>query len=119
MRNLNLNKPIKQWILSKTMGLIKGEASMTTNSIMFGARRGFLLLPIAIALTWFALSPVARAVSPAPDGGYPNFNTAEGDFALNALSTGEANTAIGYSALSSNTTGVDNTATGPPVLVRS
>src|SRR6476661_2044714 len=38
--------------------------------------RGFLLIPLALA--WFALSPSARAVLPAPDGGYPSDNTAEG-----------------------------------------
>jgi Chaperone of endosialidase len=42
---------------------------MTTKSILFGARRGFLLVPFAILLAWFALSPAARAVSPPPDGG--------------------------------------------------
>src|SRR5256885_11246651 len=42
--------------------------------------RGFLLLPFALA--WFALSPQARAVLPAPDGGYAGSNTAEGDNAL-------------------------------------
>ena len=39
------------------------------------------ILPVLIALTLgcFALSPQARAVEPAPDGGYPNQNTAEDD----------------------------------------
>jgi hypothetical protein len=71
-------------------------------------RHGFLL----IALAWFALSPTARAVSPAPDGGYANDNTAEGDGALFFLTTGTANTANGGFALYGNTTGSDNTATG-------
>ncbi len=71
-------------------------------------RHGFLL----IALAWFALSPTARAVSPAPDGGYANGNTAEGDGALFFLTTGGGNTANGNSALYGNTTGSDNTATG-------
>jgi hypothetical protein len=44
-------------------------------------RRDFLLIPITIALAWLAFSP-ARAVTPAPDGGYPGQNTAEGDDAL-------------------------------------
>jgi len=35
-------------------------------------QRGFLLIPLGLALAWFALSPAARAVSPPPDGGYPN-----------------------------------------------
>jgi hypothetical protein len=54
----------------------------------------------------------ARAVTPPPDGGYPNDNTAEGQDALFNLTTGSANTAIGSDALYLNTTGVDNTATG-------
>jgi hypothetical protein len=41
-----------------------------------------------LALTSFALSPWARAVDPAPDGGYPNGNTAEGEDALFSLTTG-------------------------------
>src|SRR5580704_4504529 len=79
-------------------------------------RRSFLLIPFAIALASLALSPAARAVSPAPDGGYPNFNTAEGDNALLHLTTGCCNTAIGNSALQNNTTGNDNTAIGNSAL---
>ena len=43
-------------------------------------RLALLLIPLVFAC--FALSPRAQAVSPAPDGGYPNFNTAEGTKAL-------------------------------------
>jgi hypothetical protein len=55
-----------------------------------------------------------QAVSPAPDGGYPNGNTAEGDDALFSLNTlnGVNNTAVGFDALYDNTTGSENTATG-------
>ena len=80
-------------------------------------RRGFLLIQFAIALACFALSPTARAVSPPPDGGYSNSTTAEGDFALFALTTGGFNTAIGNSALNHNTTGNYNTATGASALM--
>jgi Chaperone of endosialidase len=99
------------------MGVTKGEVSMATKFLIFGARRGYLLLPLAIALAWFALSPGARAVSPAPDGGYPGGNTAEGDFALNSLSSGSSNTAIGFGALFNNATGSFNTATGGQALL--
>ena len=33
----------------------------------------------AVVMACFALSPPARAVTPAPDGGYPGENTAEGE----------------------------------------
>src|SRR5713101_5926400 len=81
--------------------------------------RGFLLIGLAIALAWFALSPAARAVSPAPDGGYPNGNTAEGDSALFSLTTGADNTAIGFDALFSNTIFSQNTAVGSEALASS
>src|SRR5437667_400812 len=63
-------------------------------------RYGFLLIPLALA--WFALSSTVRAVTPAPDGGYPGGNTAEGEDALFNLDTsqGLGNTAIGFDALS-------------------
>jgi len=75
-------------------------------------RLAFLLIPLVLAC--FALSPTAQAQlpSPAPDGGYPNNNTAEGDNALASLTTGTDNTANGFNALNSNTTGHNNTATG-------
>jgi hypothetical protein len=70
------------------------------------------LLLIPLVLACFGLSPTARAVTPAPDGGYPNDNTAEGQDALFKLTTGTDNTAIGWEALYHNTTGGFNTATG-------
>jgi trimeric autotransporter adhesin len=65
-----------------------------------------------VALVCFAVSPVGRAVSPPPDGGYPGANTAEGDDALFSLTTGDENTALGYQALFSTTDGRNNTAIG-------
>lgn len=56
--------------------------------------RGFLLIPLI--LVCFAFAPQTRAVSPAPDGGYPGFNTAEGDQALFLLFGGFANTGLGW-----------------------
>ena len=73
-------------------------------------RLAFLLLPLALA--YFALSPAARAVIPAPDGGYTGGNTAEGTNALFNLTTGIDNTALGFQALYNNTTGNYNTAEG-------
>jgi trimeric autotransporter adhesin len=77
--------------------------------------RGFVLIPLVLAC--FALSPMAQAVIPAPDGGYPGGNTAEGTDALFSLTTdGNNNTAIGGYALYSNTTGDGNTANGYQAL---
>ena len=59
----------------------------------------------------------ARAVDPPPDGGYPNFNTAEGEDALFSLSGGSSNTAIGFDALFTNTGGRENTAAGANALL--
>jgi len=63
-----------------------------------------------------SLASAALAVSPPPDGGYPNNTTAEGDSALFSLTTGTDNTAIGFQALFNNTTGVFNTAIGSQAL---
>ena len=74
------------------------------------------LLPIMLLLTWFLVSPATQAVTPAPDGGYPDRNTAEGDFALQSLTSGIHNTAIGFEALNKDTMGNFNTATGSEAL---
>src|SRR6266498_4061719 len=72
-----------------------------------------------LALGFLALSstPNAFGVVPAPDGGYPNFNTAEGQNALKNLTTGPANTAVGWFSLLSNTDGSFNTGVGAGSLV--
>jgi uncharacterized coiled-coil protein SlyX len=79
-----------------------------------------ITLPALIAVTFacFAFLPKAQAVSPAPDGGYPNGNTAEGALALQFLTTGTFNTALGNGALFSNGAGVQNTATGAGALLK-
>ena len=41
----------------------------------------------------------AKGVVPPPDGGYPNFTTAEGQNALFTLTSGAANTAVGWFSL--------------------
>ena len=78
--------------------------------------RSVLTLFTFVCLT--AVGPGARALlpPPAPDGGYPGSNTAEGDNALFQLTTGNQNTATGNTALFSNTTGGLNTATGAGAL---
>src|SRR5437899_6315803 len=77
-------------------------------------RRGMLLIPLLLAC--FVLLPRAQAVVPPPDGGYANFNTAEGTQALLNLTTGTFNTADGYHALFNDTIGSYNTAIGGQAL---
>jgi uncharacterized coiled-coil protein SlyX len=77
---------------------------------------GSALLLIALVLVCFGLSPTAQAVVPAPDGGYPGGNTAEGQNALFSLTTGGFNTAVGFLSLRSNTTGQFNTGIGAGTL---
>ena len=67
------------------------------------------------ALTFPAL--MAWAVTPPPDGGYPNDNTAEGQDALFSLTSGFNNTAVGFFALHDDTTGYYNTALGANALL--
>jgi hypothetical protein len=67
-------------------------------------------------LVYLTLSPRVQAVVPAPDGGYPGGNTAEGASALFSLTTGSYNTAVGFFSLRSNTIGSFNTATGAGAL---
>jgi hypothetical protein len=46
------------------------------------------LIHVLIGILYIGLWPRAQAVVPPPDGGYPNFTTAEGDHALQALTLG-------------------------------
>ena len=88
------------------------------NSLLTILRLRFTLILVALTLGAFAFAsvPTALGVVPAPDGGYPGGNTAEGDNALFSLTTGANNTAIGQGALFSNTTGSNNTANGVDAL---
>ena len=79
--------------------------------------RAFSLVPLALVLACFAFPRVLQGA----DGGLPNLNTAEGDFALNAIATNSANTgarntAIGYLSLYYNTSGYANVASGAQAL---
>src|SRR3954447_21706551 len=76
-------------------------------------------VPLLITLTClcFALLPRLQAVSPAPDGGYPGFNTAEGQAAVFSLTTGTGNVAVGWASLYSDAGGSLNTAIGTGALL--
>jgi Chaperone of endosialidase len=72
-------------------------------------------------LTCLAVWPATKTfgVVPPPDGGYPGFNTAEGQNALFNLdvNSGLGNTAVGWFSLWSNAEGSFNTATGAGALL--
>jgi hypothetical protein len=77
-------------------------------------RLGFLLIPLTLGC--LALSPTARAVTPAPDGCPPNFTTAKGCDALYDLTTGVGNTGLGWRALRENTDASFSTGIGAGAL---
>ena len=79
--------------------------------------RNITLTAMLVALGFLALTAKVQAVSPPPDGGYPNFTAAEGQNALFSLTTGAANTAVGWFSLWGNATGEFNTATGAGALL--
>ena len=80
-------------------------------------KRHIILTAILLTLGSFALPPRTQAVVPAPDGGYPGFNTAEGQNALLGLTTGAGNTAVGWYSLWGDAAGSFNTATGVGTLL--
>jgi trimeric autotransporter adhesin len=69
-----------------------------------------------IAVALLAFLPKMQTVSPAPDGCYPNYTTAEGCSALQLLSTGSGNTGLGWYSLYLDTTGSFNTGVGGGAL---
>ena len=71
-----------------------------------------ILVYLGLAVVCFGLPSGALAVLPAPDGGYPGNNTAEGASALLNLTTGTNNTAVGSGALQKTTDGGYNSALG-------
>jgi hypothetical protein len=82
--------------------------------------RNLIFAAILSALVCVALLPKIHAapeVAPPPDGGYPNFNTAEGQGALQNLTSGAANTGVGWYSLFSDTTASFNTGVGAGTLV--
>ena len=81
---------------------------MSTSSLRKNSAISAIL--IAVSLNWVV--PKAQAVTPAPDGGYPGNNTAEGTQALQSRTTGVNNTALGYQALFRDSSGGFNSAEG-------
>jgi len=75
------------------------------------------ILVFLLGVVCFTLLPGARAVSPAPDGGYPGFNTAEGDQALFLLFGGFGNTGLGWRSGFSAVGANFNTGVGAGTLV--
>src|SRR5256885_17273161 len=112
---------------SRTDKTTKGKQIMTNRST--------ILIANLVVVAFFALSTGAQAVSPAPDGCYPAFTTAEGCNALALLGAGVGNTGVGWyslflvgdasfntgvgaGALALNTTGADsNTAVGAAAML--
>src|SRR5262245_29106893 len=79
-------------------------------------KQNITFITMFLAIACVGLLPQIYAVSPPPDGCYPNFTTAEGCNALRSLSTGAGNTGLGWSALLSDTTGSFNTGLGAGAL---
>jgi hypothetical protein len=78
-----------------------------TRRVWLKTIRGVLLL------CCFALCSTLQASGVhAPDGGFPGANTAEGDGALEHLTTGVWDTALGFESLAHLTTGNQNTGVG-------
>src|SRR6266571_2729444 len=99
----NLNKKMK----TKNMTTLHLRKSINRPP----QRRGFLVIPLAVALAWFAFSPQARGLCQE----FCNDNLANTFLGTSAganNTTGNNNTAVGFFALNSNTTGYNNTANG-------
>jgi uncharacterized coiled-coil protein SlyX len=80
--------------------------------------RNIIFTTLLFALASFGLSsPKAFGVVPAPDGGYPGGNTAEGQNALLSLTTGTYNTGIGIFSVLSLTDGNFCTGIGAGTLL--
>jgi len=88
---------------------MKGKLKMKKQKNTFKA--------VLLVLGSLAFLPQMHAVSPPPDGCYPNFTTAEGCNALQNLTTGAGNTGVGWYALFGTSTGSFNTGIGAGALV--
>jgi Chaperone of endosialidase len=76
-----------------------------------------IIKAILLAPAFLAICPKMQAVVPAPDGGYPGGNTAEGQNALLSQTTGLYNTAVGIFSLLSLTGGNFCTGVGAGTLL--
>src|SRR5947207_6167337 len=74
------------------------------------------VIHILISIACVTFLRQMHAISPPPDGCYPNFTTAEGCKALQSLTSGAGNTAVGWYSLFGNSTGSFNTAVGAGAL---
>ena len=99
----------------KETQIMKNRNNPACNAVAL--RAGIITTTILLALGLLALSPIAQAVTPAPDGSYAGGNTAEGQAALFSLTSGTYNTAVGFDSLRSNTTGALSTAIGAGTLL--
>ena len=63
-----------------------------------------------------SVAPAAKAISPSPDGCYPNYTTAEGCNALQLLGAGVGNTGVGWYSLFSVADANYNTGVGAGAL---
>jgi hypothetical protein len=108
--------PVPIFSLAKLAGNFQNLLPMKTSN-QIQQRRRRLAFIVAALLTCGSLVPNIKAVSPAPDGGYPGGNTAEGQNALFSLTNGTYNTAVGLLSLLSNQEGQFNTALGAGALL--
>jgi hypothetical protein len=93
-----------------------GEKEGRRMKLLIQLRNTRQLIAIALVLVCVGLSHVMQAVVPPPDGGYPNFTTAEGTNALKNLTISSGNTGVGWVSLFSATTASFNTGVGAGTL---
>jgi hypothetical protein len=79
-------------------------------------KRKYSRVFVVFGCAFIAFLPRTQAVSPEPDGCYPNYTTAEGCNALQFLGTGAGNTGIGWHSLYSVGDVNYNTAVGAGTL---
>jgi hypothetical protein len=96
---------------------LSGEKKGRTMNPLIQLKQTTPVFLVALLLACLGLLTRVQAVVPAPDGGYPGGNTAEGQAALLSRTTGGFNTAVGFVSLRADTTGSFNTAIGAGTLL--